>query len=349
MDYNEEHVSPSAPCIITHMNSPEKKTIFYMGDLWPGMEDFLRFDGCEYSNCIMQTCDNPAYLLQADAVIFAQNSPQITQRVPEYIRQRQLWFIYGVESPSTPGYSWNSVVNDFNGTLSYIKSSVPFSVPYGRTYAQENTNYKNFNFAKGKTKGAYAYVSNCNSKQYDRLDFMKQLSAYVDVDVFGGCTKYSPCRTRFNTTCMSNLHSKYRFYLAFENSLCTEYITEKFWRTFESDKYFVPVAFGGLSIDEYDSVAPPNSFIHAYNFSSVAELGKHLQYLMHNDEAYNRYHRWRESYYTDMVASKPAVCNFCKIINKPEMLASTKARKFADEWNDPKNCQRFTKWNANKD
>ena len=35
---------------------------------------------------------------------------------------------------------------------------------------------------------------------------------------------------------------KYKFYLAFENSNCNEYITEKFWRYLSYG--LVPVAFG---------------------------------------------------------------------------------------------------------
>jgi glycoprotein 3-alpha-L-fucosyltransferase len=49
--------------------------------------------------------------------------------------------------------------------------------------------------------------------------------------VWGGCGKrYGQnltCAGHFNKDCP--VLGKYRFYLALENSLCTEYITEKLW------------------------------------------------------------------------------------------------------------------------
>ena len=48
--------------------------------------------------------------------------------------------------------------------------------------------------------------------------------------MFGACNKThgDPCNR--NYSCMIELKQNYKFYLAFENSLCDEYITEKFWK-----------------------------------------------------------------------------------------------------------------------
>ena len=62
---------------------------------------------------------------------------------------------------------------------------------------------------------------------------MKQLSKYIDVSVMGKCTKEGPC-SRGDTGCEARVHSQYRFYLAFENFLCKNYITEKLRKTLRS-------------------------------------------------------------------------------------------------------------------
>ncbi|XP_067938968.1 alpha-(1,3)-fucosyltransferase fut-1-like [Watersipora subatra] len=336
----------SRSCKVDYMLSGNKtkKIIFYMGDLWEGMGGILRFDGCEYSNCIYQTCDNTDYAPLADTLIFAHNSKHVTLTLSPKVRQSQLWLVYGVESPAYKHYHWNQALNNFNGTLTYLRKSTPESFPYGFTLPIEKDMRvaHETNYAKGKTKGAYAYVSNCNSMFYDRLKVMKELSKYIEVDIYGGCTGKRPCPNRFDAECEAKLHSQYRFYLAFENSLCTEYITEKFYKALQSDGFYVPVALGGLSVQEYELISPPNSFIHVYNFSSIEALGKHLQTLVKNDTAYNSYHEWRNSFRISMLASKERICDLCKVINHPDMLHSNTERMFADEFNDPKNCRNFT-------
>ncbi len=43
------------------------------------------------------------------------------------------------------------------------------------------------------------------------------------IDVFGACGRQDPCRR--NDSCLENMFHKYKFYLAFENSFCEDYIT----------------------------------------------------------------------------------------------------------------------------
>ena len=81
---------------------------------------------------------------------------------------------------------------------------------------------------------------------------------------------------------------------------------------------------GGASISDYIRVAPPHSFIHAYSFRSLQQLGRYLQYLMHSDEAYNEYHAWRSKYKINTAADIPA-CQLCEYANrKPSLPAKEK-------------------------
>ena len=58
------------------------------------------------------------------------------------------------------------------------------------------------------------------------------------------CAKIDgPVHNHNNPDCFANTAEQYWFYLAFENSICNDYITEKFWRTL--DLKTVPVVMGG--------------------------------------------------------------------------------------------------------
>jgi len=56
----------------------------------------------------------------------------------------------------------------------------------------------------------------------------------------------------------------YKFYLAFENSICPDYVTEKLFNTLLFTT--VPIVYGGA---DYEAIgAPPNSYIDVRNFTS---------------------------------------------------------------------------------
>jgi alpha-1,3-fucosyltransferase len=56
----------------------------------------------------------------------------------------------------------------------------------------------------------------------------------------------------------------YKFYLAFENAICPDYVTEKFYNTLLFST--VPIVYGGA---DYEAIgAPPNSYIDVRYFTS---------------------------------------------------------------------------------
>ena len=87
---------------------------------------------------------------------------------------------------------------------------------------------------------------------------------------------------------------KYKFYLSFENALCQDYITEKFFIAMYAGA--LPIVYGGLSKGDYEKIAPENSFIHVDDYDTIEDLSNHLTYLSNNIEAYNSYFWWRQHY-----------------------------------------------------
>lgn len=84
---------------------------------------------------------------------------------------------------------------------------------------------KETNYAATKTKKVAWFVSNCKPNSI-RAAYAKELAKYIEVDVFGDCGQYK-CPRSNEKECLKMLETDYKFYLAFENSHCRYYVTEK--------------------------------------------------------------------------------------------------------------------------
>ena len=60
------------------------------------------------------------------------------------------------------------------------------------------------------------------------------------------------------------LGKTYPFYFAFENSLCDDYVTEKFYNAFRAD--MIPVVLNGVNMSR---IAPQHSYIDVKEFETV--------------------------------------------------------------------------------
>ena len=170
-------------------------------------------------------------------------------------------------------------------------------------------------YCLGKTKLITWVNSHCDD---DRIAFVGKLRKYINLDVYGACSKkfkpQSPDCPRNSKVC-TDIQNQYKFFLAFENSFCIDYITEKYWLN-GLDAGLVPVVLG---YGDYKNkkLAIPGSYIDVSHFASVKELTQYLLYLDKNDTAYNSYHQWRYKY---KLNNHHCMCLFCEAIqnhNKP--------------------------------
>ena len=96
---------------------------------------------------------------------------------------------------------------------------------------------------KGNSSVKVAWmVSNCLTKS-NREGFVETLRKFINVDVYGSCYQDSKkCEKEKSDNCWNYISDHYKFYLAFENSLCKDYITEKFWESLKRN--IVPIVLG---------------------------------------------------------------------------------------------------------
>ena len=133
------------------------------------------------------------------------------------------------------------------------------------------------------------------------------------------------------------MRQKYKFYLAFENSVCNEYITEKFWNTLNSSSYNIPIALGA-SLKDYERFSPPNSYLHTRNFTSVKALAQFMLKLDSDNAAFNRYHQWRQTHYLQPLGSKESLqCFMCRAANEKKD-GKPKYKKLSQYWSRKRDC-----------
>ncbi len=87
-----------------------------------------------------------------------------------------------------------------------------------------------------------------------------------------------------------SLFHQYKFYLALENGVCIDFISDKF-----SPMQYGPVPIVSRTSD-YDGKVPGNSFIAVDDFISMESLANYLKFLDRNPKAYMSHHEWRKWY-----------------------------------------------------
>ena len=101
-----------------------------------------------------------------------------------------------------------------------------------------------------------------------------------------------------------------RFYLAFENSICSDYVTEKFANAIRAGA--IPIVNGWR--DSYEQKLP-GSYIHVSDFENLTNLSKHLAFLLQNEESLMEYHKWRLNFILEEVHLQPQ-CQLCEKLSK---------------------------------
>ena len=162
-------------------------------------------------------------------------------------RPDQLWLIYQLESAQNRPF----LSSEANWTATYRRDST-LVTPYGwwrpSEDSEEDGEYENTaaDFAGAREGRVAWFVSNCAADN-QRLEYGRALGGSYPVDVYGKCGELRCSRVRreqYSTVqctvcsvilqgtradCWKMVAKKYKYYLAFENSNCVDYITEKFW------------------------------------------------------------------------------------------------------------------------
>lgn len=286
------------------------KYVLIWNDNFQQLDNILQegiLDSCSSRNCLATfNIDMVPTVQDFDAIIFHIPGNGIFLRSPSVRSAKQKYIFFDSEPPTLYGYIWNSY-NFYNWTMTYRKDS-DIHYPYNMI-VKVNTNYSRLSVeqVQQKKKLVAWFVSNC---QAQRMKYVRKLQKYIPVDIYGKCG--TPCENR--TACYEMLDKHYKFYLSFENSLCTDYVTEKLFNILKLN--VIPVVLGSAN---YSEVAPPHSVIQVKDFSSPDDLSKYLLYLHFHPKEYLSYFKWKSHYIvpTSREQMSMVLCQICQKLNEP--------------------------------
>ncbi|ELU10771.1 hypothetical protein CAPTEDRAFT_75574, partial [Capitella teleta] len=241
---------------------------------------------CEYTT-------DRSRIKEADALLFRAKKIKRFD-LPKERSSHQKYMMFEYEAPHKV---WASVnLTDYNGffnlTSTYAwDSDIPFNKHRNFVVNQTlNRLLVGTDFAKRKRKDVMvAWFSSRCYTQSNRGAYVKELQKYIQVDIYGKCGNLT-CETKnhfMEDKCVKkllDLDGSYKFYLAFENSLCEDYVTEKIFKVIEPK--VVPIVMGAV---DYSRFLPVNSYIDVRDFESPKALAEYLRYLNTNDHRYNEY------------------------------------------------------------
>ena len=219
-----------------------------------------------------------------------------------------------------------------SNTTSYYFQLNPFYWKFNQKFDE------NYNFLADKKEFSAIVISNCYDKS-GRIEYINKIKHYIPVKIYGKCGE--PCNNLYSGTigndeCKLNIVKNYMFYFAFENSICNEYITEKF---FEIVKYnIIPIVLGG---GDYSKYIPKSGYINVKDYAQPKELAEYLLYLSKNETAYNSYFKWKKHVIFDENITGGHICELCIILNLDayKKIESHSIGKPSEFWNPKKECK----------
>jgi len=329
-------------------NVHKRKQILYWTPYFKAQDWQFGFGSKPFQNCPQKNCavTNKGRAEKFDAILFhsfysshlvGDHMVQLKGPKQKKRRRDQMYVFVSKESPAHDKHrDWKKYSHYFNWTMTYrLKSDIPIIYGWLSLKGKEERSRSSQSLQKGghkpkswltphpthpsiikrvagfpKNKLAVWLVSNCDTKRDSRREeLVRLLRKHITIDILGECGKEI---WEFNTAKHSNkLHAlvqNYRFYLSFENSICEDYATEKFFNALKSD--IITVVLGGAN---YSALAPPRSYLNVLDFPSSESLAQELVRLAGNESAYLEYFWWKEHYDVhDMPEGREqAMCQLC--------------------------------------
>ena len=269
---------------------------YHKQDIW---WRYMMTDGqgkvCPASSCFF-TYDKSS-LNVSDALLF--DLAANTSVKPAIHHPHQYWILYNHEWLD---YLHPTSVEDdtFNLTASY-RSDSDIPILYGECFPRS----KPYELTKGvlKLKKGLAlwYVSHCETNSL-REEYVKSLQKFIDIDVSGHCPHLNTVNIKqpgepqrvgkdLSGKYLTDINS-YKFYIAYENTFCRDYITEKVFKILEDGVFTIPIVRGA---GPYENYLPRGSYINSGDFVSPQELSRYIKRLDNNDTLFMKYFAYRSN------------------------------------------------------
>lgn len=179
-------------------------------------------------------------------------------------------------------------------------------------------------------------MSHCKTHS-ERLKYVKKMEKHSKgVRIYGNCGQSCNLKGEnryLSKQCREKLSNEYMFFLAFENSFCEDYVTEKLFDSLLFDS--IPIVYG---LADYAKWLPKSAYINALDFQSPKHLVDYLIYLSQNKTAYNSYFKWKKYIrFTDN--EYKSFCDMCIKLHLEDYFGVKQSVVEDLEWDSVGNCK----------
>jgi hypothetical protein len=212
-------------------------------------------------------------------------------RPPRWQSSARRWVAWSAESAANyPQLSDAAYMRRFDVTMTYrMDSDIPISYLFENDTGVPLTEFVRPVPAKQPDRLVALLISS-DVDTSGRLPYLKELMRHIDVHSYGRVLNNRPLPgPDLGSASKLALLSGYRFNLAFENSLCRDYVTEKLYDPLRAG--CVPVYFGAPNVSSF--VPGERCCIYVGDYESPRALADHLRRLAANEEAYAAYFAWK--------------------------------------------------------
>jgi len=300
--------------------------LMWTGFFWGDYSDRMRvaLERCP-NRC--RSTSNKKLVSEASAVLFHIVDYNHTN-VPRIRHPNQSYVFFMHEPPTFFGAHMTK--NDFFNLSMTFRTDSDVPMPYGKFTKRDGTEKPGDIFTEAevrekvgkKTKLVAWFVSRCSTPG-GREFYVDALKKHVQVDVFGACGSHC------DKPCEEKIIGDYKFIIAMENSVCRDYVTEKFWRV---EKLIVPIV---LRNADAARVAPNGSYIAVDQFNGVTKLAEYLKQLDKDNDAYMKYFEWTKTHRRNLQIDI-TLCELCDLLRKPNRPPKTYD---AASWNAEGVCE----------
>ena len=297
-----------------HENNGYKIILFFNEPMY--MKGNYRRDAvykdCECKNCIIS--HNKSKLKIADAVIFyiGIRNERMGKQPPLNTSNRnsnQVWIFTSVEPPEHyyntdfKSEAWQKTMNW--SCLYRLDSDIPN--PYGYLITSLEFDKRDYEYIYNeKTRNAIWIVSHCQVASSRRQYVLEMIENGFDVDIFGGCGSDG---SKIDAAELQKVIPLYKYFLAFENSICVDYISEKFFNNYNYS--WIVVVRGGA---DYNKLLPVDTFINTANFKNVSILVQYLTKLGNDRSRYVNFLKNKNKYISIRWPGNKH-CEICRRLN----------------------------------
>ena len=177
-------------------------------------DERLNENYCPKTHCFVTI--NRTNWNDSDALVFTWRGIHVSYLPPDPLVTNQKWVLYNLEPPHLTNETLDKLcLKKIDWIMSYRTDSDIY-IPYGKVVECNRGWNQSHSFEK-KTKSIAWFVNDCQTPN-NREEYVKILSKYIDVDIYGKCGPFK-CGQRDEHNCSEMFAEKYKFYLSFENSV----------------------------------------------------------------------------------------------------------------------------------